>query len=379
MSISIGVPKETAEGEHRVAAIPDVVSRYIKKGHSVLVERGAGEGSSISDADFESAGARIVSREEVLGAAVVVRVQPPAKQEIAALRSGSTLISFLQPLDSPDVAKDLAARNVTAFSMELVPRISRAQKMDALSAMANIAGYKAVVHAAVALPKYFPLLTTAAGTVKPANVLVLGAGVAGLQAIATAKRLGARVSAYDVREAVKEQVESLGASFVELTLDMADMEDKAGYAKALDDEKARRQTELLAPVIAKQDVVVSTALIPGRKAPVLITDEALKGMKPGSVVVDLAASNGGNCSQSVPGETVVVGGVTIMAPLNLPSETAVHASELYSRTVMAMVFEMLDDEGNLAFDEENEVITGSCLCRGGQIVNERVKQLASNS
>ncbi|MCB0717865.1 MAG: Re/Si-specific NAD(P)(+) transhydrogenase subunit alpha [Bacteroidetes bacterium] len=379
MSISIGVPKETAEGEHRVAAIPDVVSRYIKKGHSVLVERGAGEGSSISDADFESAGARIVSREEVLGADVVVRVQPPAKQEIAALRSGSTLISFLQPLDSPDVAKDLAARNVTAFSMELVPRISRAQKMDALSAMANIAGYKAVVHAAVALPKYFPLLTTAAGTVKPANVLVLGAGVAGLQAIATAKRLGARVSAYDVREAVKEQVESLGASFVELTLDMADMEDKAGYAKALDDEKARRQTELLAPVIAKQDVVVSTALIPGRKAPVLITDEALKGMKPGSVVVDLAASNGGNCSQSVPGETVVVGGVTIMAPLNLPSETAVHASELYSRTVMAMVFEMLDDEGNLAFDEENEVITGSCLCRGGQIVNERVKQLASNS
>lgn len=375
MGITIGVPKESAAGERRVAVVPDVVSRYLKKGHSVLVEKGAGLGASISDDEFVAAGATVVERDKIYGADVVVRVAPPSEAEIAALKSGSTVISFFQPLDSPATATALAKCGVTAFSMELVPRISRAQKMDALSAMANIGGYLAVIQAAAALPKYFPLLTTAAGTVKPANVLVLGAGVAGLQAIATAKRLGARVSAYDVRDVVKEQVESLGASFVELVMDIDDMEDKSGYAKALDEEKARRQTELLVPVIGKSDVVISTALIPGRPAPVLINDDAIKAMKSGSVVVDLAAANGGNCSASKPGETIVADGVTVMAPLNLPSEMSVHASELYARTVMAMVLEMTDDEGKLVFDESNEVVTGACLCRNGAIVNERVRNL----
>lgn len=290
------------------------------------------------------------------------------------LKKGSAYIGFLSPLDDPKRSQALAARGVTALSMELVPRISRAQKMDALSALSSVAGYRAVLLAAGILPKFFPLLSTAAGTVKPANVLVLGAGVAGLQAIATAKRLGAKVSAYDIREAVKEEIQSLGATFVELPLEIGDMQDSGGYAKALADEKAKRQTELLVPFIGKSDVVITTALIPGRKAPVLITEEAVKAMKPGSVIVDLAASNGGNCELTVPGETVSKHGVTLVGALNLTADMALHASELYSRTVLAIVLDFTTEDG-FAVKFEDEVFAGSCVTHDGAVVNERVKGL----
>jgi NAD(P) transhydrogenase subunit alpha len=351
----------------------------VKKGLEVLVESGAGAGAYISDQAFVDAGARIVDRSGAYGASVIATVAPPPDADIQRLGPSSTVISFMRPLDEPDISHRIAQRGATAFSMELVPRISRAQKMDALSAMANIGGYKAVIDAAAVLPRYFPLLTTAAGTVKPANVLVLGAGVAGLQAIATAKRLGARVSGYDIRDAVKEQVESLGATFVELELEVSGMEDQAGYAKALSDEKARRQTELLVPFLAKADVVVSTALIPGRPAPELVTEEAVKAMAEGSVIVDMAASNGGNCALTESGKTVIRHGVTIMGPLNLPATMPVHASELYGRTVMALVFEMLGADGTLHLDMENEVLAGACVCRAGDVVNERVRELLATA
>jgi NAD(P) transhydrogenase subunit alpha len=261
--------------------------------------------------------------------------------------------------------------------MELVPRISRAQKMDALSALSSIGGYRAALIAAEALPKFFPLLTTAAGTVRPANVLVLGAGVAGLQAIATARRLGARVSGYDIRDAVRDEVQSLGATFVELELEMEDMQDAGGYAKALADEKARRQTELLVPFIQKSDVVISTALIPGRKAPVLITEDAVKGMHDGSVIVDMAAANGGNCELTQTGEVVVRHGVKIFGPTNLPAEMSVHASQLYSRTILA-ILEDFTDENGFTVNFEDEVFQGACVTHAGEIVNERVKSLVGN-
>jgi NAD(P) transhydrogenase subunit alpha len=346
---------------------------------SVFVETGAGLKSSISDDAYRAKGAELGDRARVFACDVVAKVAPPSDAEVALMRSGTSLISFLSPLDEPQRCQALASAGISALSMELVPRISRAQKMDALSAMANIAGYKAVLLAAVQLPRYFPLLTTAAGTVKPANVLVLGAGVAGLQAIATARRLGARVSAYDIRDAVKEQVESLGASFVELELETREMEDKSGYAKALDEEKARRQTELLVPAIAKSDVVISTALIPGRRAPILITGDAVDAMKPGSVIVDLAAPNGGNCERTVPGETTVTNGVSILAPLNVPATVAAHASELYARTIMEMLLEMMTEEGIITVDLDNDIIGGSCVTSGGKIVNERVAGLLSKS
>ena len=371
MAITIGVPREQ-DGEKRVAIDTDVVKRLIKKGASIVVESGAGTNANISDSDYVDAGASVGSREQVFGSDVVVKVQPPTAAEIQLMRSGSVYLGFLRPLDDTQPSSQLASRGAQAFAMEMVPRISRAQKMDALSAMANIAGYKAVIVAADHLPKYFPLLTTAAGTVKPANVLVLGAGVAGLQAIATARRLGARVAAYDIREAVKEQVESLGGRFVELAFEIDDMEDSSGYAKALGAEKARQQTKLLIPEIAKSDVIISTALIPGRPAPILITEEAVAAMAPGSVIVDLAAANGGNCVYSKPDETVIVNGVTIIGETNFASTVAAHATQLYSRTLFAMLDEMIDD-GNLAINQDDEIMQGACVCRNGEIVNERVK------
>lgn len=374
MPYTIGVPKEIQPGERLVAIVPEVVSRLVKKGATVQVEKGAGAGAFISDEDFTHAGARIVDRTAAFGSDIVLKVRPPSDEEIALFRKGAAYIGFLAPLDDPKRAAVLAAQGVTALSMELVPRISRAQKMDALSALSSVAGYRAVLLAAGILPKFFPLLSTAAGTVRPANVLVLGAGVAGLQAIATAKRLGAKVSAYDIREAVKEEIHSLGATFVELPLEIGDMQDSGGYAKALAEEKAKRQTELLVPFIGKSDVVVTTALIPGRKAPVLITGEAVKAMKAGSVIIDLAAPNGGNCELTVPGETVERHGVTLVGALNLTADMPVHASELYARTVQAIVQDFTSEEG-FTVKFEDEVFAGACVTHDGAVVNERVKGL----
>ncbi len=370
--MTIGVPAETAEGERRVAVVPEVAGRLIKKGMTVLVEKGAGASAYYDDEAYEAVGASVVQRNEAFGADVVLKVQPPADDEISMINPEGMYIGFLSPLDAPEVAEKMAARGLTALAMELVPRISRAQKMDALSAMSSIGGYKAVVTAADLLPKFFPLLTTAAGTVKPANALVLGAGVAGLQAIATARRLGARVFAYDIRDAVREEIESLGATFVELQIDTADSQDEGGYARALAEEKQRRQVELLVPHIGNADVVISTALIPGRAAPLLISEEAVNAMKPGSVIVDMAAANGGNCAYTEKGKTVIQHGVSIVGHPNLPAEMPVHASQMYARTLMAMVLEFYkDDAFHLDFDDD--IIKGACVTHGGEVVHERVK------
>lgn len=374
MALRIGVPAETAVGERRVALVPEVVRRLVQQGMEVWVAKGAGAGAYFPDAAYADVGARMVSQEEAWGADVVVHVQPPSEEEIALMRSGSVLIGFLSPLDQPEVADRLARQGVVALAMELVPRISRAQKMDALSAMAAVAGYKAVLIAANLLPKFFPLLTTAAGTVRPASVLVLGAGVAGLQAIATARRLGARVSAYDIRDVVKEEVQSLGATFVELPFEVPDAQDVSGYAKALAEEKQRQQAQLLVPHIGRADVVISTAQVPGRRAPVLITEEAVAAMQPGSVIIDLAAPNGGNCVLTQPGETVIHNGVQIVGPLNLPAEMPVHASQMYARTLLAMIQEFATPEG-FKPNFEDEIFRGVCLTYNGEVVNERVRAL----
>ncbi|GMQ82455.1 MAG: Re/Si-specific NAD(P)(+) transhydrogenase subunit alpha [Rhodothermia bacterium] len=374
MAYTIGVPTERTPGEQLVALVPETVARLSKAGASIIVEKGAGESAHYPDSEYQEAGARIGNREEALGSDIVLKVQPPSDEEIQALGEKAVLIGFLNPLDNPSIAEKLASRNVTALSMELVPRISRAQKMDALSALSSIGGYRAVLFAASTLPKFFPLLTTAAGTVRPANVLVLGAGVAGLQAIATAKRLGARVSGYDIRDAVREEVQSLGATFVELELEIDDMQDSDGYAKAMMEEKAKRQTELLVPFIGKSDVVVTTALIPGRQAPILVTAEAVKAMHSGSVIVDTAAVSGGNCELTRPGETVVEHGVTIFGPLNLPAEMAVHASQLYAKTLLAVVEEFTEESG-FVVNFDDEVFAGACVSHDGQVVHERVKGL----
>ena len=376
MPYTIGVPKETFPGERMVALIPEVIVRLIKSGATVQVERGAGSSAFYSDADFEKAGATLVSKDQAFASDIVVKVKPPNDSEIALMKEGGAYIGFMNPLDEPEISNKMAARGTTSLSMEMVPRISRAQKMDALSALSSIAGYRAVLVAAASSPKFFPLLTTAAGTVRPSIVLVLGAGVAGLQAIATARRLGAKVSAYDIREAVKEEVQSLGAAFVELELEGQDSSDSGGYAKALVEEKAKQQTKLLVPVIGNSDVVVSTALIPGRKAPILITEDAVKAMAEGSIIVDMAAQNGGNCELTVPGETVVRHGVTIIGNTNLTTDMSVHASQLYARTLLAMLQDFTDENG-FAEKDDDEVFTGSCVTRGGIVVNERVKSLLS--
>lgn len=374
MPLNVGVPKETAAGERRVAIVPDVVQRLVDSGFAVVVERGAGASSFFADEAYREAGARLVDAEAAYGADVVLKVAPPSEIEILKMKKGAVYIGFLSPLDEPDVSLKLAERGVTALSVELVPRISRAQKMDALSAMSNIAGYKAVLKAASVLPKFFPLLTTAAGTIRPANVLVLGAGVAGLQAIATAKRLGARVFSYDIRDVVKEEVQSLGAKFVELEFETQRADDTGGYAKELVQEKAEQQTKLLVPHIGNSDVVITTALIPGRPAPTLITEEAVAAMKAGSVIVDLAAPNGGNCVHTSPGEEVSVDGVSILGPLNLPSDAAVNASEMYARTLMALLTEFSDGE-SFRPNFDDEIFAGACVTHDGAVVNERVSGL----
>jgi H+-translocating NAD(P) transhydrogenase subunit alpha len=378
MALTIGVPKERFPGERRVAIVPDVVSKLVKEGFSLVVEQDAGQGIFASDEAYVESGARIAGREEVFSSDIVAGVQPPVEEDISLLRSGSVWVGFLNPLDQPRTAALFAAQGVTAFSMELVPRITRAQKMDALSAMSSIAGYHAVLVAAQRLPKFFPLLTTAAGTLRPASVLVLGAGVAGLQALATARRLGARVSAYDVRDAAREEVQSLGASFVDLEVDVREAEGTGGYASALPEEKQRRQAELLEPHVSASDVVISTALIPGRPAPLLITEAAVKGMKPGSVIIDMAAANGGNCALTRADQEVVVNQVTILGPTNLPASMAVHASQMYSRTVVALIGAFAGPE-ELRLNLDDEVIRGSCVAHAGAVVNERVASLLEPS
>jgi len=363
--VRVAVPKETAEGERRVALVPEIVRKLAAGGFDVAVERGAGEGASSSDAEYEEAGARVAEREEILvGAGAVVKVQRPSPKEIERLPQGSVLIGFLQPLSDPQGIEQLAQRGVTGFALESIPRITRAQPMDALSSQATVAGYKAVLLAAERLPRFFPMLMTAAGTVAPAKVLVLGAGVAGLQAIATARRLGAVVSGFDVRPVVREQVESLGAAF--LDLDVVGEETSGGYAGELSDDDQRRQQEELERRLAEFDVVVTTALIPGRPAPKLIPASAVKAMRAGSVIVDLAAEAGGNCELTEPGAEVVREGVTLVGYTNLPSTVPVHASQLYSRNVSALLTH-LAPEGELQLDWEDEITAGACVTRRKEV------------
>jgi H+-translocating NAD(P) transhydrogenase subunit alpha len=367
----IGVPHETAAGERRVALIPDLVPRLVKAGHQVAVQAGAGEAAGFADSAYLSHGARI-ENDVLADADVVLTVQPPPRDDISRLREGATLIGMLQPYGNADGIRALAERKVTAFAMELMPRITRAQSMDALSAMSTVAGYKAVLIAANHLPKFFPLLMTAAGTVSPAKVFIIGAGVAGLQAIGTAKRLGAVVEAYDTRPVVKEQVESLGAKVVALSLETKDAEAKTGYAKAQSEEFYQKQQQLMATAVAAADVVITTALIPGQRAPVLITAASVEGMRAGSVIVDLAAEQGGNCALTEPGQEVVRHGVVIVGPLNIASTLPLHASQLYARTVTNFVLH-LTKEGRIQLDMEDELTRGPMVTRDGAIVHEAVK------
>jgi NAD(P) transhydrogenase subunit alpha len=355
--VNLGVPKETAPGERRVALVPEAIRR-LPAGVEVVLERGAGAEAGFPDEAYAEAGASLV--DDAWDADVVLKVQKPSASEAGRLREGAVLIAFLQPLTDREGVDRLAASGVTAFAMESIPRITRAQSMDALSSQATVAGYKAVVVAAERLPKFFPLLMTAAGTVAPAKVLVLGAGVAGLQAIATARRLGAVVAGFDVRPVVREQVESLGATF--LDLGVRGEETAGGYATELTPEQQQAQQEALQRAIADQDVVVTTALVPGRPAPKLITAEAVRSMRPGSVVVDLAAETGGNCELTEPGEEVVREGVTIIGPLNLPATMPFHASQLYARNVSALLDHLVAD-GELRLDWEDEITSGTCVAR----------------
>ncbi len=366
--MKVGVPKETAPDERRVALVPDLVPKLQKVGLEVVVQSGAGTEAGFLDPVYHEAGARLEA--DVFDKAeILLKVQPPNADELARIKEGATLIGFLQPYTNAEGIRALAARKVTAFSMELMPRITRAQPMDALSAMSTVAGYKAAVIAANHLPKFFPLLMTAAGTVTPGRVFVIGAGVAGLQAIGTAKRLGAVVEAYDTRPVVKEQVESLGAKFVELGLETKDAQEQTGYAKAQSEEFYEKQRQMMLKYVAAADVVIPTALVPGKRAPVLITEEMVRGMRPGSVIVDVAAEQGGNCALTEPGQEVVKHGVTIIGPLNLPSTLPFHASQMYARTVTSFLMHLLK-EGKIQLDLDDELTRGPLVTHLGEIVHE---------
>ena len=366
--MKVGVAKESAPGETRVAVVPDTARRLADEGVDVLVEHGAGETATFGDAAYEEAGARLVATDEVYAEAdVVCKVRKPSAEEVGRLREGQLLVALLQPLVDPALAGLLAERGVTAFSLDSIPRVTRAQPMDALSSQSTVAGYKAAVLAAEHLGKFFPMLTTAAGTIPPAKVLVLGAGVAGLQAIATARRLGAVVAAFDVRPVVKEQVESLGASFLELDVEGA--EGVGGYAVALAEDQHEREQQLIAHHAAESDAVITTALIPGRPAPALITASAVYGKRTGSVIVDLAAEPGANCAATKPGETVVVDGVTVVGLTNVPATMPVHASQMYSRNVQAFLGLIVKD-GALELDFEDEIVRETCVAHGGRVAKE---------
>ncbi len=360
----IGVPKETASGERRVALVPEVATRLVAAGFEVVVERAAGETAAFRDELYAGAGARLVDAAEAWSADAVVKVQKPSVEETARLREGAVLIAFLQPLTDRHTTERLAQRGVVGFAMESIPRITRAQPMDALSSQSTVAGYKAVLIAADRLPRFFPMLMTAAGTVAPAKVLVLGAGVAGLQAIATAHRLGAVVSGFDVRPVVKEQVESLGATFLELGI--RGEETAGGYARELSPEEQQRQQAALEERIPDFDAVITTALVPGRPAPRLIPASAVRSMRHGSVIVDLAAEAGGNCELTEPGREAVVEGVTLVGLLNLPSTMPAHASQLYARNVLALLQHLAPD-GELRLDFGDEITAGACVTRREEV------------
>jgi NAD(P) transhydrogenase subunit alpha len=361
----VAVPRETLAGERRVALTPDAVARLVKAGLDVVVERGAGERAACPDAAYAAAGATLGGPDDVWSADVILKVQRPSAAEVARCREGAALVGMLQAAASRDTLQLLAARRVTAFSLELLPRITRAQAMDVLSSQATVAGYKAVLLAAQAAGRMFPMLVTAAGTLPPARVLVLGAGVAGLQAIATARRLGAVVSAFDVRPVVKEQVESLGASF--LAMDVGEQgEGAGGYAKELSADSHRRELEFLARHVRDADVVITTALIPGKPAPRLVTAAAVAGMKPGSVIVDLAAEAGGNCDLTQAGTEIVHQGVSILGPVNLPSSVPQHASQMYARNVSTFLLHLVTD-GRLGLDFGDEIVKATCVTHDGQV------------
>ena len=366
--MKIGVLKETREGETRVALVPDAVPKLLKLGVEVLVEPGAGVASGFLDDAYEAKGAQVSA--EAGSAEVVLAVQAP---EPGRLSAGQVLASTMDPLGNPAGVQALAEAGITGIALELVPRISRAQAMDVLSSMANVAGYKAVLMAATASPKLFPLMMTAAGTVRPAKVFILGAGVAGLQAIATARRLGAVVEAYDIRSDTKEQVESLGAKFVEFDLGVGDQQDSGGYAKELTDEQKALQAKLMAEVIQAADAVITTAQVPGRRAPRLIPEDVVKGMKPGAVVVDMAADSGGNCAYSKPGEEVVVNGVTILGPSNLPASVGSTTSQLFAQNLVALLGLIVED-GALSIDLEDEILAGAVVTKDGAVVHPRIQE-----
>ena len=360
----IGVPRETGAHERRVALVPETVGRLKKAAHELLVERNAGTAAGFPDAPYEAAGARLVDAGEALGADLVLKVQRPTPEEAGRLREGAILVSFLAPATSAEAIAALTARKVTALAMELVPRITRAQSMDALSSQANLAGYKAVVIGAEAMNRVLPMMTTAAGTLAPAKVFVLGAGVSGLQAIATARRLGAVVSAFDVRPVVKEQVQSLGATFVEAAVAA---EGAGGYAKELAEQEQRRVLETVAKHIAAQDLVVTTAQVPGKPAPRLITAEMVRTMKPGAVIVDLAAETGGNCELTKAGDVADVDGVLVLGPLNLASSVPFHASQTYSRNLQSLLQHLLDKDGNPRIDLADEITGAMVVTHAGEV------------
>lgn len=373
----VAVLKEIEPGEKRVAIVPETVKRLVKKGVEVCVESGAGEGSCFRDGEYEEAGATIESSVEALLTAtdVVIKIQRPTPAEILKIREGTTVISLLYPLINLDLVGTLATRKITAIAVDSIPRTTLAQMMDVLSSQATVAGYYAVIMAAYALPKFFPMLMTAAGTIAPAKVLILGAGVAGLQAIATAKRLGAAVEAFDTRKVVRQQVESLGARFVEVDI-AEDAQTATGYAKELSEEYKQRQAELIHRHTAKSDVCITTALIPGQRAPILITEESVRDMRPGSVIVDLAAEQGGNCALTEPGNEVMKYGVTIIGRLNLPSRLAVHASQMYSRNMEKLLLHLMGD-GGLKINLQEEITAGCVITQGGEVVHPKVKELLS--
>ncbi len=373
MGLTIGVLKETFPGERRVAMVPRGMDPLVKSGAQFRIETGAGVEAGVPDKEYEAKGATVTTAEEVRKNSQIlfyVRVQ-----DSRALVKGQIVIGMCDPLSDGPLMANLAQRGVTLFAMELIPRITRAQSMDVLSSMASIAGYKAVLIAANTLPRLFPMMTTAAGTIPPARVLVIGAGVAGLQAIATARRLGAVVSGYDVRSAVKEQIESLGAKFVSIDVKA---EGEGGYARALTDDEIRRQREQMAAVLKENDVVITTAAVPGRKAPILITADMARGMTPGSVIVDIAAERGGNCELTRPGETVVDNGVNIIGPVNLPSTVPFHASQLYARNLATFLKNMMTKDGQLNINMEDEIVRETLVARNGEVVNPKVRALVDS-
>jgi NAD(P) transhydrogenase subunit alpha len=374
----VGIPKETWPGESRVAVIPAGAAALKKAGLDVAIEHGAGAAAGFPDSAYEQQGAAVISRADLFDNAEII-LQVRATPVAGALRKGQTVIGFADPLGAPDVIRQVAATGATLFSMELMPRITRAQSMDALSSMATIAGYKGVLLAANASPRMFPMLMTAAGTIASARVFIVGAGVAGLQAIATARRLGAKVEAYDVRPAVKEQVQSLGAKFVELSIESADAEDKGGYAKAQDETFYRRQREMMIKVVAGSDVVITTALIPGKRAPILVTTEMVEAMSPGSVVIDLAAERGGNCELTHPDQTVVHRGVTILGPSNPPALVPYHASQMYSKNIITFLTHLLGKTGAqqsaVPVDATDEITRETLLTKDGDVAHARVRDL----